>query len=79
MCIELGAAITVLIASKVGIPVSTTHCLVGSVVFVGHFRSKASVNWKLFINILVAWIVTLPVSGGLSALIMYIMLQVVPP
>ncbi|VDK32755.1 unnamed protein product [Taenia asiatica] len=72
MCIELGAAITVLIASKAGLPVSTTHCLVGSVVIVGFIRSKMSVNWRLFVNIILAWVVTLPVAGGLSALIMYI-------
>ncbi|VDM23274.1 unnamed protein product [Hydatigera taeniaeformis] len=72
MCIELGAAITVLIASKAGLPVSTTHCLVGSVVIVGFIRSKMSVNWRLFINIILAWVVTLPMAGGLSALIMYV-------
>lgn len=72
MCIELGAAITVLIASKAGLPVSTTHCLVGSVVIVGFIRSKMSVNWRLFVNIILAWVVTLPVASGLSALIMYI-------
>ncbi|KAL5110745.1 Sodium-dependent phosphate transporter 2 [Taenia crassiceps] len=72
MCIELGAAITVLIASKAGLPISTTHCLVGSVVLVGFIRSKMSVNWRLFVNIILAWVVTLPAAGGLSALIMYI-------
>ncbi|VDD77616.1 unnamed protein product [Mesocestoides corti] len=72
MCIELGAAVTVLIASKAALPVSTTHCLVGAVVSVGYIRSKASVNWKLFVNIIFAWVATLPISAGLSALIMYI-------
>lgn len=71
VCIELGSAVTVLIASNLGIPISTTHCKVGSVVCVGRLRSKSNVNWKLFINIVIAWIVTLPVSAGLSALIMF--------
>ncbi|VEN43963.1 unnamed protein product [Callosobruchus maculatus] len=47
--IEVGAAFTVLLASKVGIPISTTHCKVGSVVFVGYFSSsKKGVDWSLF-------------------------------
>ncbi|KAM7537506.1 hypothetical protein Aperf_G00000073125 [Anoplocephala perfoliata] len=71
VCIELGSAVTVLLASNLGIPISTTHCKVGSVVCVGCLRSRSNVNWKLFVNIILAWIVTLPVSAGLSALIMY--------
>ncbi|XP_052765082.1 sodium-dependent phosphate transporter 1-A-like isoform X2 [Mya arenaria] len=70
-CIEVGSALTVLVASNIGIPISTTHCKVGSVVCVGRVRSKGSVDWKLFRNIILAWVVTLPVSGGLSALSMY--------
>ncbi|PNF31938.1 hypothetical protein B7P43_G07926 [Cryptotermes secundus] len=66
--IELGAAFTVLLASKIGLPVSTTHCLVGSVVFVGWANStKKGVDWKLFRNIVAAWLVTVPISGLLSA------------
>uniref|UniRef100_A0A0X3PU95 Phosphate transporter n=1 Tax=Schistocephalus solidus TaxID=70667 RepID=A0A0X3PU95_SCHSO len=72
VCIELGSAVTVLVASKIGIPVSTTHCKVGSIVVVGRARAKEDVNWKLFLNIIIAWVVTLPFSAGISALVMYI-------
>ena len=56
-----------LIASNIGIPISTTHCKVGSVVAVGRVRSRESVDWKLFRSIVIAWFVTLPISGALSA------------
>ncbi|XP_045182256.2 sodium-dependent phosphate transporter 1-A-like isoform X2 [Mercenaria mercenaria] len=69
-CIEVGSALTVIVASSIGIPISTTHCKVGSVVCVGRVRSRESVDWRLFRNIILAWCVTLPVSGGLSALAM---------
>jgi len=69
-CIEIGSAMTVLIASNIGIPISTTHCKVGSVVFVGRFRSRENVDWSIFRNIVLAWLVTLPISGGISAAIM---------
>lgn len=69
-CIEIGSALSVLIASNIGIPISTTHCKVGSVVFVGRFRSRQNVDWKIFRNIIFAWLVTLPISGGISAAIM---------
>eukprot|EP00794_Sanderia_malayensis_P011195 gene11195-12369_t len=67
--IEIGSALTVLIASNLGIPISTTHCKVGSVVMVGRVRSKSVVDWKLFRNIIISWVVTIPVAGGLSAAI----------
>ena len=69
-CIEVGSALTVLVASNIGIPISTTHCKVGSVVCVGRARANQSVDWKLFGGIVLAWVVTLPISGGLSALSM---------
>ncbi|TGZ64946.1 hypothetical protein CRM22_006109 [Opisthorchis felineus] len=71
VCIEVGAALTVLIASKVGLPISTTHCKVGSVVGVGRAKGRDRVNWGIFRNILIAWLVTVPASGLFSALLMY--------
>ncbi|XP_020903864.1 sodium-dependent phosphate transporter 1-B [Exaiptasia diaphana] len=65
--IEIGSAITVLLASNLGIPISTTHCKVGSVVMVGRVRSKEHVDWSIFRNVVLAWIVTMPVAGALSA------------
>ena len=56
--IELASAMTVLVATLCNLPVSTTHCKVGSVVFTGRVRSKESVDWSLFRNIIIAWIVT---------------------
>ncbi|KAJ8034203.1 Sodium-dependent phosphate transporter 2 [Holothuria leucospilota] len=74
--IELGAATTVLLASNLGIPVSTTHCKVGSIVAIGYVRSRANVEWKLFRSIILAWIVTVPSAALLSAGLMWIMLTV---
>jgi sodium-dependent phosphate transporter len=68
--IEISTAFTVLVASNLSIPISTTHCKVGSVVAIGRVRSQQSVDWSLFRNIIVAWIVTVPVTGGISAGVM---------
>ncbi|GAU93816.1 hypothetical protein RvY_05698 [Ramazzottius varieornatus] len=76
-CIGLGTACTVLVASKIGLPISTTHCIVGSVVAVGWLRSQSQVNWKLFRNILFGWFVTLPVTVGVSAAAMAILVLLV--
>ena len=71
---SLGTAFTVLFASKIGIPVSTTHCMVGAVLFVGMARSNTEgVSWKIFRNIAFAWLVTTPVAGLVSALVTYLL------
>uniref|UniRef100_G3STE6 Phosphate transporter n=1 Tax=Loxodonta africana TaxID=9785 RepID=G3STE6_LOXAF len=72
--IELASAFTVVVASNIGLPVSTTHCKVGSVVAVGWIRSRKAVDWRLFRNIFVAWFVTVPVAGLFSAAIMALLM-----
>ncbi|KAF3825430.1 hypothetical protein GH733_005412 [Mirounga leonina] len=77
--IELASAFTVVIASNVGLPVSTTHCKVGSVVAVGWIRSRKAVDWRLFRNIFVAWFVTVPVAGLFSAAVMALLMYGILP
>uniref|UniRef100_A0A8C3A0A7 Phosphate transporter n=1 Tax=Cyclopterus lumpus TaxID=8103 RepID=A0A8C3A0A7_CYCLU len=77
--IELASALTVVFASNIGIPVSTTHCKVGSVVAVGWIRSKKAVDWHLFRNIFLAWFVTVPVAGLFSAAVMAVFVYGILP
>lgn len=65
---EFGAATTVLVCSKMGLPISTTHTLVGAVVGVGMARGLASLNLRVVRNIAYSWIITLPIAGLLSIL-----------
>jgi sodium-dependent phosphate transporter len=74
LIIEFGSVCTVLVASNLGIPISTTHCLVGAVILVGLVRSRHVTEWKVFFNILIAWLVTVPVSGNVC--IVYDFLQI---
>lgn len=68
--IEIAAAITVLLASRIGIPVSTTHCQVGATMGVGLVEFKAStVNWKQFFFISLGWIGTVVFTAVFSGLI----------
>lgn len=64
---ELATAATILIASSYGLPVSTSHALVGAVVGVGAVKSWRSVNLKTLRSIGLAWIVTIPIATVLSA------------
>ena len=70
-CATMGAAITVVIASRTALPVSTTHIAVGAVMGVGLARGMAAINLEVIRNIFVSWIVTLPAGGLLSALIYF--------
>lgn len=76
-CIELMSAFTVLAASAVGMPVSTTHCKVGSIVAIGIY-GQTGIPKRQIVNIALAWLVTVPASGILSGLIMKFMLLIKP-
>ena len=68
---ELAAAGTVVVASGTGLPISTTHTLVGAVLGVGLARGIGAINLGVVGKIILSWIVTLPVGAGLSILFFY--------
>ncbi len=70
-CAELAAAGTVVLASRTGMPVSTTHILVGAVIGVGLARGVGAIDLRVIGGIVVSWLVTLPVGGVLAALIFF--------
>jgi inorganic phosphate transporter, PiT family len=67
-CASAAGAIMLFAATFLGIPVSTTHTVTGSIVGVGAARKVSAVRWNVASNIVVAWIVTLPASGLMAAL-----------
>ncbi|WP_438863636.1 inorganic phosphate transporter [Neptunicella sp.] len=69
---ELAAASTVVIASGTGLPISTTQTLVGGVLGVGMARGIAALNMGVVRNIVISWVITLPVGAGLSIVFFYI-------
>eukprot|EP00884_Botryococcus_braunii_P006395 jgi/Botrbrau1/15757/Bobra.4_1s0121.1 len=66
-CIELATAITVILSSRYGLPVSTTQCLTGALLAIGLFEGVKGVNWRMFIKIFGGWAVTLVTAGLVSA------------
>ncbi|KAI7883589.1 solute carrier family 20 [Lichtheimia hyalospora FSU 10163] len=67
---ELGASLTVLTASQLGLPVSTTHCITGAITAVGLCNGNwRAVNWKMLSFVMFGWIATLPIAGLVSGLL----------
>ena len=62
-CAEAGGAITLFLATYLGIPVSTTHTITGAIIGVGAARKVAAVRWNVASNVVFAWIVTLPATA----------------
>jgi PiT family inorganic phosphate transporter len=69
---ETAGAITLYTAEHLGIPVSTTHTITGSIIGVGVTKRVSAVRWGVTISLLWAWILTIPVSAVLAAIVYYI-------
>ena len=67
-CAETGGAMTLFLATAMGIPVSTTHTITGAIVGVGSSRKMSAVRWGVAGNIVWAWIFTIPASAFMAAI-----------
>jgi PiT family inorganic phosphate transporter len=67
-CAETGGAITLFLATWLGIPVSTTHTITGAIIGVGAARKVSAVRWNVANNIVIAWVVTIPAAATIAAL-----------
>jgi len=77
-CAEFGAATTIVLASKLGLPISTTHTLVGAVLGVGLARGISAINLTTVRDIAISWVVTIP-AGGLLAVVFFYGLKLLLP
>ena len=69
---DTAGALTLFLTERLGIPVSTTHTITGSIIGVGVAKRVSAVKWGVTVNLMWAWILTIPVSGLLGALLFYI-------
>jgi inorganic phosphate transporter, PiT family len=67
-CAETGGAITLFLATEMGVPVSTTHTITGAIVGVGAARRDSAVRWGVAGNIVIAWVITIPATATIAAL-----------
>jgi PiT family inorganic phosphate transporter len=74
--VEFSAATTVLVASKMGLPVSTTHAAVGGVLGVGLARGIEAVNFGIVFKIMVYWVLTVP-AAALTSMVIFKLLQII--
>ena len=75
-CAETGGALTLFMATAIGIPVSTTHTITGAIVGVGSTQRASAVRWGVAGNIVWAWVLTIPASAFVAAIAYWISLQV---
>lgn len=75
-CAETAGAITLFVATKFGIPVSTTHTITGAIVGVGATKRLSAVKWGVAGRIVWAWVLTIPMSGIIAAIAYFIVLGI---
>ena len=75
-CAETGGAMTLFLATALGIPVSTTHTITGAIVGVGSTQRASAVRWGVAGNIIWAWVLTIPASALVAALAYWVSLQI---
>lgn len=76
-CAETGGAITLFMATYLGIPVSTTHTITGAIVGVGAARRTSAVRWGVARHIVVAWVLTLPAAALMAAATYFVTIWIV--
>lgn len=70
-CAETGAAASILLATSLGLPVSTTHCLAGAIAGVGSVQRIKAVRWGVARNIVWAWVLTIPAAGAMAWVVFF--------
>ncbi|MDM0012717.1 inorganic phosphate transporter [Variovorax sp. J22P168] len=75
-CAETGGALTLFLATALGIPVSTTHTITGAIVGVGSVQRASAVRWGVAGNIVWAWVLTIPASAFVAAIAYWLGLQI---
>ena len=78
-CAETGGALSILIATRFGIPVSTTHAITGAIVGVGATRRLSAVRWGIAGRIIWAWLLTIPAAATMAALSYWALSHLVAP
>jgi len=72
VCAETSGALTLFMTEQMGIPVSTTHTITGSIIGVGATKRLSAVRWGVTIQLLWAWILTIPISALLAGLVLFL-------
>jgi inorganic phosphate transporter, PiT family len=78
-CAETAGAFTILFATRLGIPVSTTHTITGAIVGVGATHRLSAVRWGIAGRIVWAWLLTIPAAASIAALSYYLLAAIVTP